>query len=270
MEENNNTPDKHHNHKRATAQKKKTPRQRKYRLAGTHIDALHKRTRIQRRWKNTCKLKEECRFLHFLAHSKNIAESKKFLCQLLSKHQYTVLRELVINNLASNLPTMAALRRRPNSGNLLKRDWNNWPEDSTTRTTCLSSFPTYNCLPFTPYDSMASVSKLVLVPIDMWHRLSKDRKDIDIHSIKTVDIPSSANQSSSTEGSANAPPLPDPPALLEGPVVVGASSLSPPSLPPSPPQKEKGRRRRGEPMYIDREDMGKEKTPSEIERNASM
>ena len=134
---------------------------------------------------------------------------------------------------------MAAPRRRPNSGNLLKRDWNTWPEDSITRTTCLSSFPTYNCSPLTPYDSMASVSKLVLMPIDTWHRLSKDRKDIDIHSIKIVDIPSSANQSSGAGGSANAPPLPDPLALPEGPAVVGANSLSPPSLPPSPLQKEK-------------------------------
>ena len=168
---------------------------------------------------------------------------------------------------------MAAPRRRPNSGNLLKRDWNTWPEDSTTRTTCLSSFPTYNCLPFTPYDSMASVSKLVLVPIDMWHRLSKDRKDINVHSIKTVDIPSSANQSGGAGGSANALPLPDPLALLEGPVVLGASSLSPPSLPlPSPKGKKGGGGggREGEPMYIDREDTGKEKTPSEIERDAGM
>ena len=130
---------------------------------------------------------------------------------------------------------MTAPRRRPNSGNLLKRDWNTWPEDSTTRTICLSSFPTYNCSPFTPYHSMASVSKLVLMPIDTWHRLSKDRKDIDVHSIKMVDIPSSANQSGGAGGSANAPLLPDPPALLEGLAVVGASSLSP----SSPPQKEK-------------------------------
>ena len=134
---------------------------------------------------------------------------------------------------------MVAPRRRPNSGNLLKRDWNTWPEDSTTRTTCLSSFPTYNCSPFTPYDSMASVSKLVLVPINTWHRLSKDRKDINVHSIKTVDIPSSANQPSSGGGSVNVPPLlPDPLALPEGPVVVGARYLSPPSL-PSLPHKEK-------------------------------
>ena len=136
---------------------------------------------------------------------------------------------------------MAAPRRRPNSGNLFKRGWNTWPEDSTTRTTCLSSFPTYNCLPFTPYDSMASVSKLVLVPIDMWHRLSKERKDIDIHSIKMVDIPSSADQSGSSRGSTNALPLPlDPLALPEG-SGGGGGKLSP--LPPSPlpsPQGEGG------------------------------
>ena len=80
---------------------------------------------------------------------------------------------------------------------------------------------------------MASVSKLVLVPIDMWHRLSKDRKDIDVHNIKMVDILSATQ--SGAGGSANALPLPDPPVLPEGPVMVGTSSLSPPSLPPSPP-----------------------------------
>ena len=87
---------------------------------------------------------------------------------------------------------------------------------------------------------MTSVSKLVLMPINTWHRLSKDRKDIDVHSIKTVDIPSSANQSGGAGGSTNAPPLPDPLALPEGPAVVGASSLSPPSLQPFPSQKEMG------------------------------
>ena len=156
--------------------------------------------------------------------------------------------------LLATYPPTAAPRRRPNSGNLLKKDWNTWPEDSTTRTTCLSSFPTYNFSPFTPYDSMASVSKLVLVPINTWNRLSKDRKDIDVHSIKTIDIPSSANQSSSGGGSTNAlPPPPDPPALLEGPVVVGASSLSPPSLPPPLSTRRRGRKgegRRGNPCTL--------------------
>ena len=121
MEENNNTPDMHHNHKRATTQRKKTPRQRKYRLAGTHIDALCKRTRIQRRWKNTYKLKEECGFLHFLTHSKNIAQSNNFLRQLLSKHQYTVLRELVINDLASNLPTYGSTKKEAKLRKSLKK-----------------------------------------------------------------------------------------------------------------------------------------------------
>ena len=121
MEENNNTPDTHHNNnKRATTQKKKTPRQRKYR-PGTHIDTLHKRTRIQRRWKNTCKLKEERGFLHFLTHSKNIAQSKKILHQLLSKHQYTILRELVINDLASNLPTYGSTKKNAELRKSLKK-----------------------------------------------------------------------------------------------------------------------------------------------------
>ena len=178
--------------------------------------------------------------------------------------------------LPATYPPTAALRRRLNSGNLLKRDWNTWSGDSTTSTTCLSSFPTYNCSPFTPYDSMASVSKLVLMSIKMWHRLSKDRKDIDVHSIKMVDIPSSANQSSSSVGSMNALLLlSDPPALPESPVVVGTTSLSLPSLPLPSPQGEGGgggggEGKEGEPMYIDREDTGKEKTPSEIERDAGI
>ena len=139
--------------------------------------------------------------------------------------------------LPATYPPTAAPRKRLNSGNLLKRDWNTWPEDSTTRTTCLSSFPT--------------VSKLELMPIDTWHRLSKDRKDIDIHSIKTVDISSSANQSGGSGGSMNAPLLPlDPPALLEGSVVVRASSLSPPSLPPPLPTRRRGKGRRGNPCTL--------------------
>ena len=149
--------------------------------------------------------------------------------------------------LSATYPPMAAPRRRPNSGNLLKRDWNTWPEDSTTRTTCLSSFPTYNCSPFTPYNSMASVSKLVLVPIDMWHRLSKDRKDIDIHSIRTVDIPSSANQSSGTGGSVNA-------LLCQRVQQWWGQALSPlPPFPlPSPKGKKRGRRkgRKGNPCTL--------------------
>ena len=107
----------YNDHKRATAQKKKTPRQR--RPAGKHV--VHKRSIIQRKWKNTCKLKEECRFLHFLTCSKSIAQSKTFLHQLLSKHQYTILRELVINNLASNLPTYSSTKKKAKLRKSLKK-----------------------------------------------------------------------------------------------------------------------------------------------------
>ena len=67
------------------------------------------------------KLKQECGFLYYLAHSKNIPQSKKFLCQLLSRHQYTVLRELVINDLAGNLPTYGSTKKKGELRKSLKR-----------------------------------------------------------------------------------------------------------------------------------------------------
>ena len=132
-----------------------------------------------------------------------------------------------------------------------------------------------NSLPFTPYNSMASVSKLVLVPINMWHRLSKNRKNIDVHSIKMVDIP---------------PQQTDPVEVGEAQMHCHhhrtlwlcqriqwwwGQALSPLPRSPFPPHKEKGKEeegegKEGEPMYIDREDTSKEKTPSEIERDAGM
>ena len=120
-----------------------------------------------------------------------------------------------------------------------------------------SSSHTCNCLPSTPYNSMASVSKLVLVPIDPWNRLSKDRKDIDVQSMKTIEIPS-VNQL----GARKVPSL-DPLAKLEGPL-VGAGSL--PLL--SPKEKEEGKGGKEEaapPKYINREDTSKDKTSIEIE-----
>ena len=61
------------------------------------------------------------RFLDFLTHSKNIALSKRFLHQLLSKHQYTILRELVINNLAGNLPTYGSTKKKAKLRKSLKK-----------------------------------------------------------------------------------------------------------------------------------------------------
>ena len=99
---------------------KKIPRQRKYRQ-GMHLNALCKKIKIQRKWKNTCKLKQECRFLHYLTHSKNIPQSKNCLRQLLSRNQYTVLRELVVNDLASNLPTYGSTQKKAKLRKSLKR-----------------------------------------------------------------------------------------------------------------------------------------------------
>ena len=111
----NTTPD--IDNSNVTSQKKKIPRQRKYRQ-GTH---LRKKIRIQRKWKNTHKLKQECRFLHYLTHSKNIPQSKNNLRQLLSKHQYTILRELVVNDLAGNLPTYDSTKKKAELRKSLKR-----------------------------------------------------------------------------------------------------------------------------------------------------
>ena len=86
-----------------------------------HIYMLYARGQESKGWKNTCKLKEECGFLHFLTHSKNIAQSKNFLCQLLSKHQYTILRELVINDLACNLPTYGSIKKKAKLRKSLKK-----------------------------------------------------------------------------------------------------------------------------------------------------
>ena len=48
-------------------------------------------------------------------------QSKTFLHQLLSKHQYTILRELVINDLAGNLPTYGRTKKKAKLRKSLKK-----------------------------------------------------------------------------------------------------------------------------------------------------
>ena len=50
------------------------------------------------------KIKVECVFLYFLAHNPHEEQSKKILCYLITSFQYLVLRELVVNDMAQNLP----------------------------------------------------------------------------------------------------------------------------------------------------------------------
>ena len=114
MEENNTTtPDMHHNHKRATAQKKKAPRQRKYRLAG-----IHKRTRIQRRWKIHASSRRSVGFYIF-SHTAETYPSLKNVC--VNYYPNTILRELVINDLAGNLPTYGSTKKKAKLRKSLKK-----------------------------------------------------------------------------------------------------------------------------------------------------
>ena len=50
------------------------------------------------------KLKKETAFLYFLAHNPHPLQTKKFLSSLLVPSQYSVLREVAVNELAGNLP----------------------------------------------------------------------------------------------------------------------------------------------------------------------
>ena len=50
------------------------------------------------------KIKAECTFLYFLAHNPHEEQSKKILHYLITSSQYLVLRELVVNDMAQNLP----------------------------------------------------------------------------------------------------------------------------------------------------------------------
>lgn len=50
------------------------------------------------------KLKTESALLYFLAYNPDSSQTKKFLKSALNRDQYTVLREIAVNELANNLP----------------------------------------------------------------------------------------------------------------------------------------------------------------------
>ena len=58
------------------------------------------------------KLKRETAFLYFLAFNKHTNQTKKFLSSLLLPSQYTVLREIAVNELAGHLPSRGKLKRK--------------------------------------------------------------------------------------------------------------------------------------------------------------
>ena len=50
------------------------------------------------------KLKNESTFLYFIANNKDEKQTKQFLHYFTNSTQYTLLRELVVNDLAENIP----------------------------------------------------------------------------------------------------------------------------------------------------------------------
>ena len=50
------------------------------------------------------KIKNECTFLYYIVYNKDEKQTKEFLCYFTNSTQYTLLRELVVNDLAENIP----------------------------------------------------------------------------------------------------------------------------------------------------------------------
>lgn len=66
------------------------------------------------------KIQKECAFLFFLANNPHEKQTIHFLKYLLLPEQYTVLRELAVNDLAQNLPHYSEKKNRSKLGIKLK------------------------------------------------------------------------------------------------------------------------------------------------------
>ena len=62
----------------------------------------NKKKKKKKKIKN--KIKNECAFLYYIAYNKDEKQTKEFLCYFTNSMQYTLLRELVVNDLAENIP----------------------------------------------------------------------------------------------------------------------------------------------------------------------
>lgn len=100
---------------------------------------------------------------------------------------------------------------------------------------------------------MASITKLVLVPVDDWLRITRDRKDIDARAVKRVEI--------------NRPTSSSPTTLVVG-QDGGGGGPTPPPTPTQPPRERKEEEEGEEGVrdeYIPRHDTGKnENRPEDI------
>ena len=78
-------------------------------------------------------LKKECAFLNILAHNDHKKQMQKFLQYLITPSQYTLLRELVVNELARNLPIR---KKKPLLGKSLKLNYSAWLTGNLKNKTC--------------------------------------------------------------------------------------------------------------------------------------
>lgn len=176
-------------------------------------------------------------FFYFLAHNPHKEQSKRFWQYLITSSQFLVLRELVVNDMAQNLPeyrkkklslckTLKSYLQCFASGKFKKKN------------------PHYIiCMLFKKYwhwtdlNIMSFVTKLVLVPMEEWKKIVRDQKDVN--KMKTVDISIQRGQGEAAS---------DSPASWENQKLAKAPC-------PPPPLREKGRRKRkkGEgKKYVDR------------------
>ena len=66
------------------------------------MDNEKKNKKKKKKIKN--KIKNECAFLYYIAYNKDEKQTKEFLRYFTNSTQYTLLRELVVNDLAENIP----------------------------------------------------------------------------------------------------------------------------------------------------------------------
>ena len=62
----------------------------------------NKKKKKKKKIKN--KIKNECTFLYYIAYNKDEKQTKEFLHYFTNSTQYMLLRELVVNDLAENIP----------------------------------------------------------------------------------------------------------------------------------------------------------------------
>ena len=77
-------------------------------------------SRKARKKGDRAKLKKERAFLYFLANNPHQAQNRKFLSSLLLPSQYTVLREIAVNEIAGNIPELGKSKTKKKLKNVAK------------------------------------------------------------------------------------------------------------------------------------------------------